>query len=126
MEESVFTKIIKRQIPAEIHYEDDDLIVIQDINPQTPVHMLIIPKKQIPTINDATEEDRDLLGKMVLIGKQVAKDKGISETGYKLVFNVGEEAGQTVWHIHCHVLGGREFSAEDKEKANSQKKEVQL
>jgi histidine triad (HIT) family protein len=107
MSDSLFTKIIKRQIPAEIAYEDDEIIAIHDINPQANVHLLIIPKKPIPTINDVEQEDAELIGKMVLVAKDIAKKNKIADRGYRLVFNCNEEAGQTVFHLHLHLLGGR-------------------
>lgn len=107
MADSLFTKIIKREIPANIEYEDDDVIAFQDISPQAPVHILIVPKKHISTINDAGEADAELLGKIILTAKKLAKEKGIDEKGYRLVINCNEEAGQTVFHIHCHLIGGR-------------------
>ncbi len=107
MSDSIFTKIIKREIPAKIEYEDDDIIAFKDIDPKAPFHTLIIPKKQIPTINNLEIEDCELMGKMFLVAKKLAKDYGISEKGYRLVFNCNEEAGQTVFHIHCHLIGGR-------------------
>ncbi len=107
MQDSIFTKIIKREIPASIEYEDDDIIAFNDINPQAPVHILVIPKKQIPTINDAAESDATLLGKIILTAKKLAAEKGIAEGGYRLVLNCNPDAGQTVFHIHCHLLGGR-------------------
>lgn len=110
MADSIFTKIIKREIPASLVYEDELMIAINDVNPQAPVHVLIIPKKQIPTINDADEDDLLLLGKMILRAKQIAKEMGCEEDGYRLVFNVNEGAGQTVFHIHLHLLGGRIFN----------------
>lgn len=109
MEDSLFTKIIKKEIPAKIEYEDEYVFAFNDINPQAPVHILIVPKKQIPTINDATEADEELLGKIILAAKKIAKEKGLSERGYRLILNCNEEAGQTVFHIHCHLLGGRVF-----------------
>jgi len=107
MSDSLFTKIIKREIPADIVYEDDDIIAIHDINPQANVHILIIPKKQIPTINDLEQIDAELIGKMVIVAKNIAKQNNIADRGYRLVFNCNEEAGQTVFHIHLHLLGGR-------------------
>jgi histidine triad (HIT) family protein len=107
MQDSIFTKIIKREIPASIVYEDDDIIAFNDINPQAPVHILIIPKKQIPTINDAESQDAELLGKVVLTAKKLAQENGIAADGFRLVFNCNSGAGQTVFHIHCHLLGGR-------------------
>ncbi len=110
MSESIFTKIIKREIPANFVYEDDDVVALEDINPVAPVHILIIPKKPIPTLNDASDDDENLMGKMILTAKKIALEKGIAEDGYRLVFNCNEGAGQTVFHIHCHLLGGRYFN----------------
>ncbi|MGA2297126.1 MAG: histidine triad nucleotide-binding protein [FCB group bacterium] len=107
MAESIFTKIINREIPADIIYEDDEIIAFNDINPQAPVHILIIPKKPIPTINDAEINDAELLGKLILTAKKIAEEKGVNEKGYRIVFNCNEGAGQTIFHIHCHLLGGR-------------------
>lgn len=107
MQDSIFTKIIKREIPASIVYEDEEIIAFNDINPQAPVHILIIPKKQIPTINDVEIQDAELLGKLLLAAKKLALENGIAEDGYRLVFNCNSGAGQTVFHIHCHLLGGR-------------------
>jgi len=100
---SIFTKIINREIPAEIVHEQDDIIVIKDINAQAKTHLLIIPKKEIPTINDLAEDDRNLIAEMFFVAKKVAKDLGVSE-GYKLKFNVGKKWGQEVFHIHLHLL----------------------
>ncbi len=108
--ETIFLRIIRRELPAEIEYEDDEVIAIKDINPQAPVHILIIPKKHIRTLNDLTEEDIPLIGKMTLIAKQLAEAKGIADSGYRLVWNCNRDAGQTVFHIHLHLLGGRVFS----------------
>ncbi len=110
MEDSIFTKIIKREIPATIVFENDDVIAFNDIDPKAPVHILIIPKKQIPTINDVVEDDASALGKIIIAAKQIAKDNNLSENGYRLVFNCNKDAGQTVFHIHCHLLGGRTFN----------------
>ena len=109
MSETIFTKIINKEIPAQIEYEDDEILAFDDINPQAPVHILIIPKKPIPTLNDLTENDAELLGKIVLVAKKLAADKGISEKGYRLVFNCNSWGGQEVYHIHCHLLGGRQM-----------------
>lgn len=110
MADTIFTKIINREIPAQIVFENDEIIAINDINPQAPVHILIIPKKVIPTINDLTPDNAELIGKMFLVAKQIAKEKGIDQEGYRLVFNVNEGAGQTVFHLHLHLMGGRKFS----------------
>lgn len=107
MEESIFTKIIRREIPATIEYEDDEIIAIRDIQPIAPIHILIIPKKFIPTLNDVTAEDTVLLGSMVRIAQQLAKEKGIADNGFRLVINVNQDGGQSVFHLHLHLIGGR-------------------
>jgi histidine triad (HIT) family protein len=103
--ETLFTRIIKRQIPAKMEHEDERYIVIHDINPQAPVHLLIIPKRVIPTLNDLTEGDRELVGGMFLLARQLMARLG--HTDYRTVFNCGPGAGQSVFHIHLHVLAGR-------------------
>lgn len=100
---SIFTKIIAREIPADIVYEQDDIIVIKDIAPKAKTHLLIIPKKEIPTINDLAEVDRNLIAEMFFVAKKVAKDLGV-EKWYKLNFNVWEKWWQEVFHIHLHLL----------------------
>ncbi|MDX1599347.1 MAG: histidine triad nucleotide-binding protein, partial [Marinobacter sp.] len=106
MSETIFTKIINREIPADILYEDDISLAFSDINPQAPVHFLVIPKKPIATINDITEADRELVGHLYLVAAQVAREKGVADDGYRVVMNCGENSGQTVFHIHLHVLAG--------------------
>jgi len=108
MEETLFTKIIARQIPAKIAFEDDRYIVIHDIQPQAPVHLLVIPKKPIPTLNDLAEEDRDLVGGLFLVARKVIN--GLGHQDYRTVFNCGRGAQQSVFHIHLHVLAGRAFT----------------
>ncbi len=110
MSETIFTKIINREIPADILYEDDEVLAFSDVNPQAPVHFLVIPKQAIATINDIQPEQAHLIGKMVLIAQKLAKEKGVSAKGYRLVMNCNEDAGQTVAHIHMHVLGGRSMA----------------
>lgn len=110
MTDSIFTKIAKREIPSNIIYEDDLIFAFEDINPVSPVHFLIVPKKQIPTMNDMKEEDKNLLGHIMFTASNLAKEKGIAEDGYRLVINCNKGAGQTVFHIHCHLLGGRTFN----------------
>ncbi|PKL85400.1 MAG: histidine triad nucleotide-binding protein [Ignavibacteriae bacterium HGW-Ignavibacteriae-1] len=110
MSESIFTKIINRDIPANIVYENDDVIAFEDISPKAPVHILVVPKKPIATINDAVVEDAELLGKIILAAAEIAKSKGIAERGYRLVINCNEEGGQSVFHIHCHLIGGKKLS----------------
>lgn len=104
---SVFTKIINRELEATIVYEDEDIIAFVPLRLQAPVHLLIVPKKEIHTINDVTEEDTLLLGKLFLVAKKLAKENGISETGYRLSMNINEDAGQSVFHLHMHLIGGK-------------------
>ncbi len=105
MENCIFCKIAKKEMPAEIILEKSNIIVIKDIEPKAPVHYLIIPKKHIATINDLKEEDKGLVGEMVYLAKKVAEEKGIK--GYKLIFNVGKDGGQVINHIHLHFLAGK-------------------
>ena len=107
MSETIFTKIINKEIPAEIIYEDDLALAFNDINPQAPVHFLVIPKKPIATINDITEEDRTVVGHLSWVAAQLAAEKGFAERGYRTVMNCNEYGGQTVYHIHLHVLAGK-------------------
>ena len=107
---TIFSKIINKEIPAEIVYEDDELLAFNDINPKAPVHILIIPKKEIKTLNDIQIEDKDILGKMILLAKDLAKKHKIDESGYRTVFNCNDDGGQTVFHIHLHLIGGRSLS----------------
>ena len=108
MSETIFSKIIAKQIPAKVQYEDEAYIVIHDIQPAAPVHLLVIPKQPIPTLNDLTEREAELVGGMFLIAKQVMGELG--HTDYRTVFNCGPGAQQSVFHIHLHVLAGREFN----------------
>lgn len=101
---TLFEKIIAREIPATIVFENDRIIAIEDINPAAPVHILVIPKKPIPTIADAENSDQELLGELILTAKNIASEKKLE--GYKLKFNVGEKGGQEVFHVHLHLLGG--------------------
>ena len=110
MSDTLFSKIINREIPAEILYEDDDVLAFSDVSPQAPVHFLVIPKLPIPTINDIQPDQAKLIGKMVLTAQKLVKEKGVAEGGYRLVMNCNEDGGQTVFHIHMHVLGGRTLS----------------
>ncbi len=104
---SVFTKIINRELEATIVYEDEDIIAFVPLRLQAPVHLLIVPKKEIHTINEVSEEDTLLLGKLFLVAKKLAKEQGVSETGYRLSMNINEDAGQSVFHLHMHLLGGK-------------------
>ena len=106
----IFCKIIEGELPSDIVYRDERVIGFRDINPIAPVHVLIIPRKHIPSIRDLTDEDLPLLGHMTVVANQLAEKEGIADTGYRLVINCGEEAGQTVHHIHMHLLGGRTLS----------------
>lgn len=103
----LFCKIIAREIPGKIVYEDDDVLAFEDIRPVAPTHTLVIPKRHIASIDEAKPEDAELLGKVLLAASKVAKQAGIQEGGWRLVINNGANAGQTVFHIHAHVLGGR-------------------
>jgi len=106
--DTLFTKIINRELPADIVYEDDEALVFRDINPQAPVHLLVIPKKVIPRLTDSTQEDQRLLGHLLLVANKVAEQEGLEN--FRLNINNGADAGQTVFHLHIHVLGGRSFS----------------
>lgn len=105
----LFCKIAGGEIPATVVLEDKDIMVFRDIKPQAPVHLLVIPKQHIATIDDAETNDAQLLGRMILTAKKVAKLEGLTEAGYRLVFNVNSGGGQVVYHIHLHVLGGRQM-----------------
>ncbi len=107
MVETLFTKIIQRQIPATVVYEDDRAIAIRDINPQAPKHILIIPKQAIARLGEARATDEPLLGHLLVIAAELARKEGIDKTGYRLVINNGRDAGEAVPHLHVHLLGGR-------------------
>lgn len=106
----LFCKIKDQEIPAKIVYQDDTVLAFEDINPQAPHHVLVIPKKHISTLNDLTDEDTALVGHMVKTAAQLAKELNIAEEGYRINLNCNRGAGQTVFHIHLHLLGGRPFS----------------
>lgn len=108
--ETIFDKIISKEIPADIVFEDEEVIAFKDINPQAPTHILIIPKKRIATINDIEENDISITGKLIYTAKIIASEIGISEDGYRLVFNCNDNGGQEVYHIHLHLLGGRKMT----------------
>ena len=107
MDSCLFCKIEKNEIPATKVYDGDGVFAIEDINPQAPVHLLIIPKKHLSTLMDVEKEDEPLMGKIIGVGKQLAQEKGLEESGHRLVVNCGAGAGQSVFHIHFHLLGGR-------------------
>ena len=104
---TLFEKIAAGQIPAKIIEEDEDLIVFHDINPQAPIHVLVVPKKPIPRLTSATKEDGKLLGDLLLKAQEIAKSLGIAESGFRVVINSGRNGGETVPHLHIHLLGGR-------------------
>ena len=106
----LFCKIIKKEIPAKIVYEDDTVLAFEDINPQAPVHILIIPKKHISTSLEVTEDDHALIGKLFQTANSLARERGVAEQGFRTVINCNRDAGQTVFHIHLHLLAGRPMS----------------
>lgn len=105
----IFCEIIEKKRPAKIIYEDESVVAFEDIAPHAPVHSLVVPKKHIPTNLDISEKDNELIGHMFQIANKIAKDKGIAERGFRLVMNCNPEAGQVVFHLHLHVMGGREM-----------------
>jgi len=107
---TLFSKIISREIPAKIVFEDELCLAFRDIAPQAPTHILIIPKKEIPSLREIQKEDEQLLGHMLLKIKEIALSLGLDSDGYRVVINTGEKAGQTVFHLHMHLLSGREMS----------------
>ena len=104
---TVFSKIIAREIPARIVYEDDRCLAFHDVAPQAPVHVLVIPKKEIPRLGAVTPEDQPLLGHLIFVAQSVARQEGLHETGFRIVINHGSDGGESVPHLHIHVLGGR-------------------
>ncbi|EKV02294.1 HIT family hydrolase, diadenosine tetraphosphate hydrolase [Leptolyngbya sp. PCC 7375] len=108
-DDTIFGKIIRKEIPADIVYEDDLCLAFRDINPQAPTHILVIPKKIIPKLPDAMVEDKELLGHMLLTVNSIADTEGLSN-GYRVVINTGQDGGQTVFHLHMHLLGGRSLA----------------
>ncbi|NIB43167.1 histidine triad nucleotide-binding protein [Pseudomaricurvus alkylphenolicus] len=108
-EDSIFTRIMNGEIPSDKVYEDDDCICIKDIAPKAPVHLLLIPRKPIPRLVDATAEDQALLGKLMVKAGEIANEHGVGDA-FRLIVNNGEQAGQTVFHLHLHILGGKLFS----------------
>jgi histidine triad (HIT) family protein len=106
---TVFDRILNKQIPAKVVFEDDQVLAFHDVNPQAPVHVLVIPKRAIPRLSDTTDADASLLGHLLSTARTVAKQLGLAEDGYRVVVNVGIDGGQSVEHLHLHVLGGRPF-----------------
>lgn len=107
MSDCLFCKMAAREIQPDVVLETDDLLAFRDINPQAPTHILIVPKRHISTINDLSAEDAELVGKLYLAAKEIARQEGLSERGYRTLINCNAEAGQTVFHLHLHLLGGR-------------------
>ena len=104
---TIFTKIISGEIPADIVYQDDQVTAFRDINPQAPVHVLIVPAKEIPTTNDIREEDEQLIGHMFTVARKIAEKEGVAEDGYRLLVNCNKHGGQEIFHLHMHLFGGR-------------------
>ena len=107
---TIFTKIINKEIPADILFENENVLAFRDINPQAPIHFLVIPKKEISTLNDLEEIDKGIVGELFMVAKNLAKKEGIADSGYRTVFNCNEHGAQAVYHIHLHVLGGRQLN----------------
>ena len=110
MNKTIFEKIISKEIPANFHYEDEDIIAIDDINPVAPIHILIIPKKRIETLNDLKDKDFNLIGKLFEVTQMLVKKLKIDKKGYRTIFNCNEDGGQTVFHIHLHLIGGKKLT----------------
>ncbi len=109
MSDCIFCKIASGEINASIVYQDDDVVAFNDLNPQAPTHVLVIPRKHVSRISELEEADAALAGRLILAANQIARDLGFVEEGYRLVLNCNEGAGQSVWHVHLHLLGGRTF-----------------
>jgi len=105
----IFCKISEKKLPARIVYEDEDVVAFEDINPQAPVHVLVIPRRHVSTSLELEEEDNALVGRLFQAANRIARQKGIAERGFRIVMNCNAEAGQTVFHLHIHLLGGREM-----------------
>ena len=105
--ETIFSKIIRREIPSDILYQDELVTAFRDIKPQAPIHVLIVPNKLIPTVNDVTTEDEVALGRLFTVARKIAEQEGIAEAGYRLLVNCNRDGGQEVYHLHMHILGGR-------------------
>jgi histidine triad (HIT) family protein len=108
--DSLFARIARRETPARIVYQDDEITAFHDIHPAAPVHVLIVPNRVIPTLNDAAPEDQALLGRLFLVAQQLARELGVDQSGYRVVMNTNGDAGQSVAHIHLHLLGGRRLA----------------
>ena len=110
MSDTIFSKIIRREIPAEIVFEDDNVLGFRDVNAQAPTHVLFIPKRAIATLNDLADGDAELIGRLVLAATAYAKEQGLADSGYRLVINCNEDGGQSVYHLHLHLLAGRRMT----------------
>jgi len=108
--DTIFAKIVRHEIPAQIVYQDEFVTAFRDLTPVAPTHVLIVSNRTIPTLNDATPDDEQLLGKLVLTARKLAQEQGIAEDGYRLVMNCNRDGGQSVFHIHLHLLGGRKLT----------------
>jgi histidine triad (HIT) family protein len=109
MDDCLFCKVVEGKVPAKIVYQDESAVAIEDINPQSPVHLLVLPRKHLPSLKEAGAEDEALLGHLLLVAAQLARERGLESKGYRTVINNGVWAGQSVFHLHVHVLGGRAF-----------------
>ena len=109
---TIFSKIIAGELPADIVYRDEQVTCFRDIAPKAPTHILIVPNREIPTVNDLSADDAPLIGHMVMVARQLAEDEGIAESGYRLVVNCNREGGQVVYHLHMHLIGGRMLGGE--------------
>jgi len=107
MENCLFCKIINKEVPLEIVFEDEKFLVFKDIDPQAPVHLLIVPKEHIESVNHLEEKNKELIGELFLITKKIARDQKVAKDGYRLILNVGKKGGQTIDHLHLHLLGGK-------------------
>ncbi|MCY4263240.1 MAG: histidine triad nucleotide-binding protein [Gammaproteobacteria bacterium] len=109
MQDCLFCKIVAGEIPSQKLFQDDDITAFRDINPAAPKHILVIPNRHIASINEASEQDQSLLGKLLLVANQIAEQEGLAEEGFRYVINTGSNGGQTVFHLHLHILGGRQL-----------------
>jgi len=110
MEDCLFCKIVNKEIPSKIVFENDSLVAFEDIDPQAPIHILIIPKEHFASLKEIPEEKKGILAELLLAARQIAEEKAISDQGYRIVLNTGKESGQAVFHIHFHLLGGRQMT----------------
>ena len=109
MQNCLFCKIANKEVSAEIVYEDEKVVAFKDIHPKAPLHLLIVPKKHIPSVDHLESKDQRLMGELFLVAQKIARAEGVDKTGYRLIFNIGKDAGQTVDHLHLHLLGGKKL-----------------